>query len=41
MALVCYGVETRAHLRRLRARRLDGMITNNPALLGRLLEEIG
>lgn len=40
MALVCYGVETRAHLHRLRARRLDGMITNNPALLSTLLEEI-
>ena len=41
MALVCYGVETEAHLRRLRARRLDGNITDNPALLGKLLEETG
>jgi len=41
MGLVCYGIEHRAHLHAVRLRRLDGMITNNPARLRRLLEEGG
>ena len=41
MGLVCYGMEHRAHLDAVRHRRLDGMITNNPARLRRLLEEGG
>jgi glycerophosphoryl diester phosphodiesterase len=39
MALVCYGIETRAHLKGVRSRCLDGMMTNTPARLRRLLEE--
>jgi len=39
MALVCYGIETRAHLQRIRSRCPDGIITNNPALLRTLLQD--